>query len=460
MGLVPTVAVVVTFLTSAFTSACGQGSSREGETSHSPEPSASTVVAFPLKVSDSARYLVDQSGTPFLVNGDTPWSLTHNLTYDEAVRYMENRRAKGVNALIVSVPDAYGPSGNADNPPDRQGHRPFIGDDVTRLNEPYWQNVDRVLAKSEEMGFAVFFFPAYLGCCNDGFVALFQANGVDRARSYGRLLGQRYAARRNLVWVHGGDLDPGAAADVVRAVKAGIRETDPVHLHAAHWAPETDPFGPLGADFTDLYATYTYKPVSALVSRHHSRQPVKPVVLIESHYESDWAGKSAAEVRLYPYRALLSGASGHFFGNRPLWFCGYGWESALDSAGSRSLEHVGRLFRSRPWPSLVPDREGRFVVAGGGDPNADDGVQAALASDGAFAMAFVPDRRSIHLDLTRLSGATVRAWWFDVATGSAAAAGEFPIAGQREFTAPYVGGSVLVLDDVARGFPPPGTAAN
>jgi hypothetical protein len=42
------------------------------------------VPAFPLKVADSGRYLVDQHGVPFLVNGDTPWSLTHNLSYDEA----------------------------------------------------------------------------------------------------------------------------------------------------------------------------------------------------------------------------------------------------------------------------------------------------------------------------------------------------------------------------------------
>ena len=158
---------------------------------------------FPLAVAPSGRFLVDQRGAPFFVNGDTPWSLTHNLTYDEAVRYMENRRAKGINALIVSIPDAYGPDGSASDPPDRQGNRPFQGNDITLPSEPYWQHVDRVLAKSEELGFLVLFFPAYLGCCNDGYVALFQTNGEGRARTYGRFVGQRYAARRNLIWVHG-----------------------------------------------------------------------------------------------------------------------------------------------------------------------------------------------------------------------------------------------------------------
>jgi len=57
------------------------------------------------------RYLADQRGLPFLIHGDTPWSLTHNLTFEEAVRYMTARRAQGFNTLMVSVPDAYDPEG-------------------------------------------------------------------------------------------------------------------------------------------------------------------------------------------------------------------------------------------------------------------------------------------------------------------------------------------------------------
>ena len=76
---------------------------------------------FPLEVAASGRYLADQRGTPFLVHGDTPWSLTHNLTFEEAVRYLEDRRARGFNTLLVSAPDAYDPDGKATYPPDRYG---------------------------------------------------------------------------------------------------------------------------------------------------------------------------------------------------------------------------------------------------------------------------------------------------------------------------------------------------
>jgi len=414
--------------------------------------------AFPLRVAASGRYLEDQRGEPFFVNGDTAWSLTHNLTYEQAVRYLQNRRAKGINAVVVSVPDAYGPDGRASDGPDRQGNRPFLDDDISRPNEPYWQHVDRVLAESEALGFLVLLWPSYLGCCDDGYLGLLLRNGAAKASAYGRFIGARYAARKNLVWIHGGDRDPGAASEVVAAVKAGISQADPSSLQATHWSPETDPYAPFGEQFTSLYGTYTYGPVGALVSRHYQKLPVKPVLLLETHYENDWASKPVAELRKYPYRAALAGAAGHFFGNKPLWFCGDGWEVALESEGSRAMQHVGQLFRSRPWQRLVPDASDPLVTAGRGDPATDDGVQAARADDGSFAMAFVPDRRTIRVKLGQIAGAKVRAWWFDISSGSAVVAGNFLPSANPEFTPPGNGGFVLVLDDASRGYPRPGEA--
>jgi len=73
-------------------------------------------------------------------------------------------------------------------------------------------------------------------------------------------------------------------------------------------------------------------------------------------------------------------------------------------------------------------------------------------------MAFLPDSRAVQVDLSQLSGATVRAWWFDVTTGGASSIGDFPTTGRGTFTPPQGGGSVLVLDDAARGFGTPGGA--
>jgi hypothetical protein len=45
-------------------------------------------------------------------------------------------------------------------------------------------------------------------------------------------------------------------------------------------------------------------------------------------------------------------------------------------------------------------------------------------------------------------------------TGRVVGAGEFPASGSRHITTPWRHGSVLVLDDAARGFPQLGPAAN
>jgi hypothetical protein len=54
----------------------------------------------------------------------------------------------------------------------------------------------------------------------------------------------------------------------------------------------------------------------------------------------------------------------------------------------------------------------------------------------------------------------LRAWWFNPRDGTAQLIGEIPKSAEREFLSPNPGEFldwILVLDDVAKNFPPPGT---
>jgi hypothetical protein len=416
--------------------------------------------AFPLVVGPVGRTLVDQRGVPFFIHGDTPWSLTHNLTYEEAVRYMDDRRARGFNTLMVSTPDAYDQDGKATYPPDRYGHQPFEADDLTRPVEAYWAHVDRVFGKAEELGLLLLVTPAYLGCCDDGYVDLLRRNGPERCHAYGRWIGSRYAGLANVVWVHGGDLSPFGVEDDVRAVARGIRETDPGHLHTAHWASwgsALDHFADEG--WLDFNASYTYGPVAWRVLYDRLLRPAKPTFLIETHYENDWGKRTADDVRGFPYRAVLAGACGHLFGNRPLWFCGHGWREALDSPGTRYMAHVKALFTSRPWYDLVPDVGHELAVEGHGDPGGDDGVQVAATARRDTLLAYFPSERTVRFAVGRLSGKALRGWWFDPRTGVAT-----PIEGLRKEASvalrpPASGDWVLVLEDAALDRAAPGHVA-
>ena len=74
-------------------------------------------------------------------------------------------------------------------------------------------------------------------------------------------------------------------------------------------------------------------------------------------------------------------------------------------------------------------------------------------------MIYAPVGRKFKVRMDKINGAKVKAWWFDPRTGSATAIGEFPNAGERAFVSPQPGELldwVLVLDDAAKKYPPPG----
>jgi hypothetical protein len=64
--------------------------------------------------------------------------------------------------------------------------------------------------------------------------------------------------------------------------------------------------------------------------------------------------------------------------------------------------------------------------------------------------------------MNKISGAKVKAWWFNPRNGEASMIGEFPNQGEKEFLCPSNGENldwVLVLDDASRNFPAPGSVA-
>jgi hypothetical protein len=67
--------------------------------------SLAAAADFPLRVSANHRYLEDRNGRPFLVQGEAAWSLVTGVTKQEAERYLDDRRRKGFNAIIVTPSD-------------------------------------------------------------------------------------------------------------------------------------------------------------------------------------------------------------------------------------------------------------------------------------------------------------------------------------------------------------------
>lgn len=410
--------------------------------------------AYPVRVGPDKRHIVDRSGAPFLIQGDAAWSLISGLTKEEAERYLENRKRKGFNSIIVNLIEH-----KFHGPVNRYGEGPFTTPaDYTTPNEKYFEHADWVIRKAGEKGIQVFLAPIYLGYkgSDEGWVEETLANGVEKCRKWGDYVGRRYKDFDNIVWLIGGDRDPGTSLDEVNAIADAIKATDKRHIFCAHVAPEsisTEQYK--DNDWLDLNATYSYQIVHQKLLADYDRKPVRPFFLMESTYEGEH-NASTVQIRRQAYWAILCGATGQFMGNRPIWLFDPGWEAALDSTGSQDMARLGALFHSRPWQDLVPDEKHEVVVDGLGEFLGLDYLSAARTGDGGTVITYLPTPRTFTVDMTKVSGKSAKGWWFNPRMGKATAAGTFPTTSKKHFVPPGDGDWVLVLDDAARNAPAPG----
>ena len=82
--------------------------------------------------------------------------------------------------------------------------------------------------------------------------------------------------------------------------------------------------------------------------------------------------------------------------------------------------------------------------------------EIARTTNGATVIAYVPSQKEITVDLRRITGGEVKAWWFNPREGSAQLIGTFPTTGSQAFTPAASGDWVLVLDNASLDLPPPG----
>jgi len=173
-------------------------------------------------------------------------------------------------------------------------------------------------------------------------------------------------------------------------------------------------------------------------------------------------------VRKQTYRSIFAGGSGVTYGHNSVWqfacsrrepinFPDRDWVDALWRPGARQMQFLRRLIESRPFFSRIPDQALVVGDAGGGGLH----LQATRDQEGAYAFVYFPmNDQPATIDLGRLSAERLRVWWYDPRTGVGTLQGEVGGSGHHEFRSPAYGPDwVLVLDDAARGYAPPGLGA-
>ena len=138
------------------------------------------------------------------------------------------------------------------------------------------------------------------------------------------------------------------------------------------------------------------------------------------------------------------------------------WSGAIDQPGAAQMQHMRHLLESRPFFTRVPDDT---VIVETKIPTAMPGAgtrhfTATRDESGNYAMVYAPVGRAFKVRMDKITGALVKAWWFNPRDGTAAAIGEFENNGELEFRPPNPGEAldwVLVLDDAAKKFSIPGS---
>lgn len=447
-----------------------------------------------LKVSDNHRYLIKENGEPFFWLGDTAWELFHRLDREEAILYLENRAALGFTVIqAVALAEL---EGHKD--PNPYGHLPLANLDPAQpaikegSNNDYWDHVDFIVDKANELGLYIAFLPTWGRYWHDK-IPENNENPLftpENAMKYGEFLGKRYGEKQ-IIWVVGGDreVEDDTQKEINRSLAKGLRSGDngrnliTFHprggrgssevFHQDDWLDFNMRQNGHRTEFTDIYSK---------TNDDYDLNPIKPVLDGEPIYEDHPVSFNAKElghsiaydVRCPLYWNLFMGAFGHTYGHHSVWQMFdpeknrrpinsplMPWHKAIYQPGASQMQYGRKLMESRPFLSRIPDGS---IIVESNVPTAVPGAGrysfvATRDEEGTYAMVFAPVGRSFEVDMTVIKGEKITAWWFNPRNGEALKIGEFENQGKREFISPSPGEFqdwVLVLDDTSKSYPPPG----
>lgn len=412
---------------------------------------------FPVAVDSSSRYLIDQSGDPWLGVGDTAWSLIAQLNNTEIASYLDNRAAKGVNYVLISAPEPFYADkapGNTDNV------QPFTGTPFqSALNDTYWKRVDYAIDYAASRGITFIICPMYTGYSGDGWEQQLLAATNAQMTTYGNNLASRYGTKQNIMWVMGHDKQ--SLSNTLKArgkALADALQANTPHLvtAASNRSRDNGTFG-IGSEewagsgvSLDLDTQYDYSGAPGKnAAVMWSLSPAKPFVFFEGIYEQEQPGPlpiGDGLLREELWGPFVNGATAVLFGNNPIWGLGtvrlytnYSgtWQQNMDYPGSQYLAKFAEITKTfgKKWGATSQDATSTFVTNQGSGATK---VSARFSKD--FGIVYHPffSSGTLNLDLTEFgtNWTTVTIKRYDPASGAATTVGTYNTTGTQSLSAP------------------------
>jgi len=416
-----------------------------------------------LQVSKNRRFLEQADGTPFFWLGDTAWCL-YKMGPAEVDQYMANRAQKRFTVVQAMAIRTHGGMDNY------HGDAPFESDGPVKLAEAYWQHIDHIVDAAGAHGLYI----ALATMWGHNAETLF-ANPTQDNHDYGRLLGERYKDRTNVIWLVAGEYgkirddwastkDEGLTErhlNLFRAIAHGLREghggkhlmtIHPIFSSSRHFHEDA------WLDFNMEQTWLNFHACPGRVTEDYNKEPVKPALNGEPGYEGMGRPELKKETimpwhaRAQAYWCVFSGACGHTYGSNGLWQFNRpprepSWTDAMAREGGAQMQHVRKLMESVPFADTVPDQS--LLVSEPGTARDKTYVAVLRERNGQFALAYLPHGGTVVVNTGQLAPRAVAGIrWFDPRTGSSTDGPDSEPGDAVEFTAPTEGDAndwVLVL---------------
>ncbi len=401
-----------------------------------------------LRMSEGKRNVIHQDGTPFLVVGDTPWSIPFRATTEQVLKYAKDRQSKGFNAaLLMTVqPDTKAEGPEARNVPKgfMRGFADLSDGHINLLNPPYYQYLDSLTDILLAHEIVPVYQPVFHGYGWKGKEVLGKKVITAEYVRYCQYLLARYGSKPAF-WLLAGDnnaKDPGVKESGEMMEKWDCYQ-QPTGLHynpcddyIAEWAldrPEHCNHGNKThqdepwLDFQWAQTGHGGEHLYHKVERMYDNQPTKAVANGEPTYEGMngganglgwWQGEEA-------WMQLMSGGTmGVVYGAACLWQWkvtpdeeGWpkwtdqplAWYQALELKGSNYVGYVSKAFAGYDFT----DMEKCFELTGGNQP--------LLCNGKRFYVSYLANGGSIEIDDVP---AGIEYRWFDPKAGVFADQGE------------------------------------
>ncbi|MCF6244901.1 MAG: DUF4038 domain-containing protein [Sulfurovum sp.] len=391
------------------------------------------------------------NGKGFFWMADTAWQMPAKLTKPEIIQYLDNRKAKGFNVILISA---------------ASGAYPFLDYAYNQPNTKLWNNIDYIIDEAAKRNIFIGLLPSWER----------ELKNTNQAQKYGTWIANRYKNKQNIIWVIGGDSNGDTPVNIWDTLGTAINNIDHNHLIT---------FNPTALDTNLWYKHVAWLDFYTIQSGHSKNDTInqgnrffksryqtlasKPILDAEPLYEtidknfwedtSIYNGKfTATDARHIAYRQVFSGAFGHTYGHHSVWQMAphanpnatlglfrtvNSWKDALNSTGAVQMGYLSKLMQSRPILNRKPDQS---IIQ--------DGYAMTLKGNG-YALAYLPNGGSVTVNLNSLASGSVKAYWYNPVNAQSTVIDIYPANSTQVFISPISQDIVLILDDTAKGYKTP-----